>query len=198
MANKTNTTNKNNEILNKIANLMSDNELQKLVQKLEKSNEPKKMSDTQLYEIELKNKLITNEQLKILNKNYSVSNKNDTINKLANRFILQVKSKKISNDVIDTTFNYFIDILVKNDNDKKALKDIEKQVLKHELQNIYNNAKNVGVIVTNTNDNKVLSYGLKHKTGISCIKNMLLILLANKKIINKPPKKQKAKKSIKK
>lgn len=158
----------------------------------------KKLSEVQKYLDELKTRIIGQKALTILNKNYKETHKNDSINKLADRFLLKVKAKKIDNESLKTTFTYFIDLLVIDKNDQQKIKNMELQVLKHQLATIYEKCQNVGVVKTNNDNSYSLTYGLKHKTGIFCIKNMLLMLLANKKIVNKPPKKQKAKKSIKK
>ena len=146
----------------------------------------------------VKSLVIDKDTQKALNNNYKTSNKNDSINKLATRFIDKIKSKKIDNDTLDTTFNYFIDILVVNDNDKLKLKNIDKFTLKTQLFNIYNKCMTIGVIRSVSDSQVTFSYGEKHKTALSCLKDMFKMLLANKKIFNKPPKKQKTKKTIKK
>ena len=150
------------------------------------------------YENYIKSLVIDKDTQKALNNNYKASNKNDSINKLATRFIDKIKSKKIDNDTLDTTFNYFIDILVVDNNDKLKLKNVDKFTLKTQLFNIYNKCMNMGVIRLVSENQITFSYGMKHKTALACLKDMFKELLANKKIFNKPPKKQKAKKTIKK
>lgn len=150
------------------------------------------------YNLYIKGLVIDQKTQKQVNETYKQQNKNDTLSKLASRFIDIVKSKKIDNKTIETTFNYFTSVLVVSESDRQKINALDKFVLKSKLVEIYNKCQTNGTIKTIIDNQIIYNYGMKHKTPLACLKDMYKTLLAEKKIFNKPPKKEKAKKSIKK
>lgn len=167
------------------------NETTKKVEKV------KVLSQSQQYEKTLKSKLIDNETLKAIKKGYAESNKNDTLSALANRFVIEMAQPKVSNDQLNK-FKYFINLLVVSESDRNALNSIDAFTLKNKLKDIYNKCQKTGVIVVKKETSTEYLYGFKHSTGLTYLKECFKILLATKLIVNKPPKKEKAKKTTKK
>ena len=152
---------------------------------------------TKDYLADLTKKVITIEEWRAFAKNYSLNNKNDSANKLIARFIDKIESRHITNDDL-STFDYLTNIFIKNTNDKQIINNFDKLTLKKTLQNIYKHCQKMGVVREIGEKSVKYSYDMKHMSGYSTIKNMYLFLLQTPKTINKPPKKEKAKKTTKK
>lgn len=131
------------------------------------------------------------------NKNYKTTTKNDTLNKMIERFLNVLKSKKITNEDLNK-FDYFTNLFVVNNDDKQKINNIDKFTLKTMIIKIYNETKKLGVIKTQ-NDN-IITYemGLKSASVFKTMQSMYILLLSEKLTQTKPPKKEKAKKTIKK
>ena len=88
---------------------------------------------TKDYNLYIKGLVIDQKTQKQVNETYKQQNKNDTISKLASRFIDIVKSKKIDNKTLETTFNYFTSALVVSESDRQKINALDKFVLKSKL-----------------------------------------------------------------
>lgn len=152
---------------------------------------------TKDYEEEITKKVITIEEWRAYAKSYAISNKNDTANKHADRFIMKVSARQITNEDLKT-FDYFTNIFVKSNQDKQTINNIDKLTLKKTLQNIYTHCQKMAVCRELGKNSITYSYDMKHLTAYTTLKSMFLYLLSKPKTINKPPKKDKAKKTTKK
>ena len=149
------------------------------------------------YVNEQKNKVITIKEYLQLARNYKTSNKHDTLNKMGDRFIQALQKKKITNDNLNK-FDYFTDLFVKDDNNKKLINNIDKFTLKNKLVDLYKQTKKFGGIKTSNDTNITYEMGLKSASVYKTMQSLYIMLLSDKLTQAKPPKKEKAKKTIKK
>ena len=150
------------------------------------------------YKKEIINKVIDIKEYFNINKTYKLTNKNDSLNKMIERFLNVLKSKKVTNDDLNK-FDYFVDKFVKNDKDKKRINDnYDKFTLKKLLVSIYQLTQKVGVVKTQTDTTITYQMGLKASSMFKVMQSMFVLLLGGKLTQTKPPKKEKAKKTIKK
>lgn len=194
---KNGTTKTTTKAVAKATNKTTKAVAQKLATTTKKVEKVKTLSQSQQYENNLKSKLVDNETLKAIKKGYAESNKNDTLSALADRFVIAVSKPKITNEELNR-FRYFVNILVKDESEKEVINSIDPFTLKNKLKDIYNRCQKMGVIITSTETEKVYSYGMKHSTGLTYLKELFKCLLATKLVVKKPPKKEKAKKTTKK
>lgn len=149
------------------------------------------------YKKEIEKKVINIEGFRNFAKSYKESNKNDTATKMIDRFILAVASKKISNEDLNK-FDYLANVFVIEKTDRQKINNIDKLTLKKTLQNIYNHCQKMAVKRTATDTAYKYNFDMVHLSGYALIRNMFMYLLQTTKVVNKPPKKEKAKKTAKK
>ena len=146
---------------------------------------------------EQKNKVISIREYLQFAKAYKASNKHDTLNKMGDRFIQALQKKKITNDDLNK-FDYFANLFIKDDNNKKSINNIDKFTLKAKLVDLYKQTKKFGGIKTSNDTSVTYEMGLKNASVFKTMQSLYIMLLSDKMTQAKPPKKEKAKKTIKK
>jgi hypothetical protein len=143
------------------------------------------------------NKVIDFKTFLALNKNYKLTNKNDTLIKKLDRIILSLNNKKVTNDDLQI-FDYLTNLFVIRKDDKQKITNINKLELKFKLVELYNKTKIFGVVKTIDNNNIVFDMGLKNPSSFKVFQSLYILLLKDVVTFKKPPKKEKSKKTIKK
>lgn len=154
------------------------------------------------------NEYLKNEKSKILDAekwatyvaNYKQANSKSktytSISKQATYIIDSLESGRVTNKDIDT-LKTFANYMLKNKQDIEKINNFNDLDFKKQLVEIYNSTKKLGVEKTRNDDTITRRVVLKSATGVATIRTMLVLLFSNECFEKLPPKKDKAKKTIK-
>lgn len=158
------------------------------------------MNNTQ-YLNEQKTNIIDNEKFKAYCKNYAEANSKNkdyaSISRQATNIVDSCANGKVANKDIDTLKNICQYMLAKKEH-IEIINNMNVLDLKKSLVEVYNKCQAVGVIKTQNGDTITREIDFKHGNGTSTLKKMFLIMFSTKHTEIKPPKKEKAKKTVKK
>lgn len=111
--------------------------------------------------------------------------------------LVSCASKKITNQDINQ-LRTFCNYMLRDTNKIDTLKNMSELDFKKAVVNVYDKCQKVGVVKTSDDTTIKRAVELVHKRGEATLKDMLLLLFSVEQIESKPPKKEKAKKTIKK
>lgn len=125
------------------------------------------------------------------NKNYT------SIARQIDGLLLSCANKKITNQDIDQ-LKTFCNYMLRDTSKIDTLNNMSELDFKKAVVNVYDKCQKVGVVKTSDDTTIKRAVDLVHKRGEATLKDMLLLLFSVEQVENKPPKKEKAKKTIKK
>lgn len=120
-----------------------------------------------------------------------------SISKQVAKLIDSIASKKVTNKDIDDLKN-FGEYMLKNENDIKWLKDCDGLEFKQYICKIYDKTQSIGVVTERTDTTITRKIDFKKASGVSVLRNFMLLMFSKFGVEQRPPKKEKAKKTIKK
>ena len=146
-------------------------------------------------------KIINKEKWATYVANYKHAHEKDkaytSISRQASNLVASLEQGKVTNKDIDQ-LKTFATYMLKNASDIDTLKNYSCLEFKKRLVEIYNTTKKVGVEKTRENDSITRKVVLKSSTGVATIRTMLVLLFSTEMVEKLPPKKEKAKKTMKK
>lgn len=120
-----------------------------------------------------------------------------SIARQATNLIASLEEGKVSNKDIDQLKN-FANYMLKNTSDMDKITGLTSLDFKKRLVEIYNTTKKLGVEKTRGDGDITRKVVLKSSTGVATIRTMLVLLFSTEMVEKLPPKKEKAKKTMKK
>lgn len=120
-----------------------------------------------------------------------------SISRQATNLVASLEQGKVSNKDIDT-LKSFASYMLKNASDIDTINKYSCLDFKKKLVEIYNTTKKLGVEKSKNDNSITRKIVLKSSTGVATIRTMLVLLFSGESVEFLPPKKEKAKKTIKK
>lgn len=158
------------------------------------------MNNTQ-YINDQKSNIIDDAKFKAYCNNYKQANgKNKdytSISRQVTNIVDSCANGKVTNKDIDTLKN-ICQYMLAQSNHIEIINTMNILDLKKSLVMVYNNCQTIGVVKTQNDDTITREIDFKHGNGTSTLKKMFLLLFSTKHTEIKPPKKEKAKKTVKK